>query len=326
VPSNIHDRPAELLRHILQFDTTNPPGREAECIGYLAGLLRSHGITVQLLEKASGRPNLIARLQGTGNAPPLLLYGHVDVVTTQGQKWTHPPFAGEEADGYLWGRGALDMKGGVAMLLSAFLRARAEQLPLPGDVVLCILSDEECGGDFGARFLVTEHPDLFAGVRYGIGEFGGFSLDMAGTRFYPIMVAEKQLCWIKATARGPGGHGSTPVHGGAMAKVAGLLHALDRNRLPVHVTPAAQAMIEAMAAALHGPLGQTFKQLLDPTMADGVLDRLGDRGRLFDSLLHNTISPTIIRGGDKITVIPSEVGVEMDGRLLPGYSPVDLRA
>jgi acetylornithine deacetylase/succinyl-diaminopimelate desuccinylase-like protein len=323
-PTDIHHRPAELLQHLLRFDTTNPPGREAECIGYLAGLLQSHDIAVKLLERVPGRPNLIARLEGQGNAPPLLLYGPVDVVTTHGQEWTHPPFAGDEADGYLWGRGALDMKGGVAMLVSAFLRAKAEQFPLPGDVVLGVLSDEENGGDLGARFLVQEHPDLFAGVRYAIGEFGGFSLDMAGTRFYPIMVAEKQICWIKATARASAGHGSMPIRGGAMAKAARLLSVLDRDRLPVHVTPAARAMSQAMAAALPGPMGQALGQLLEPATADGVLDRLGDRGRLFDALLHNTVSPTIIRGGDKINVIPGEVVVEMDGRLLPGHSPAEL--
>src|SRR5690606_17219007 len=158
-----------------------------------------------------------ARLKGTGNAPPLLLYGHVDVVTTEGQDWTHPPFAAEVHDGYIWGRGAIHMKGGVAMLGSAFNRAKTDKLPLPGDVLLCILSDEEVGGAAGAAFLVEEHPDLFTGICYALGEFGGFSFTLGGRRFYPIMVAEKQACHLRATVRGAAGHASLPIQGGAMA-------------------------------------------------------------------------------------------------------------
>jgi acetylornithine deacetylase/succinyl-diaminopimelate desuccinylase-like protein len=115
--------------------------------------------------------------------------------------WSKPPFGGELAGGYVWGRGALDMKGGVAMMFAAFLRAAEWDVPPPGDVLLCVLSDEEAGGDEGARFLVEKHRELFDGVRFAIGEFGGFSLDVAGRRFYPMMVSEKQLCLVRATTR-----------------------------------------------------------------------------------------------------------------------------
>jgi acetylornithine deacetylase/succinyl-diaminopimelate desuccinylase-like protein len=154
----IYQRPAELLARLIRFDTTNPPGNEAECVGYIAGLLESYGIASAIYEKAPGRPNLVAHLKGSGDAPPLLLYGHVDVVTTAGQPWTRDPFGGETVDGYVWGRGALDMKGGIAMLVSAFLRTKAEGVSLPGDVILCILSDVENGGVYGARYLVEERP------------------------------------------------------------------------------------------------------------------------------------------------------------------------
>ena len=117
---SIYERPAELLQNLIRFDTTNPPGNERACIQYINGLLKDAGIKTNIVARTPGRPNLIARLKGTGQAPPLLLYGHVDVVTTAGQKWTHPPFEGGIMDGYVWGRGALDMKGGVAMLLAAF--------------------------------------------------------------------------------------------------------------------------------------------------------------------------------------------------------------
>lgn len=321
--SPIYQRPVELLQRLIRFDTTNPPGNEADAVSFIDSLLTGVGIETRILAKSPQRPNLVARLSG-GNAPPLLLYGHVDVVTTENQQWQHPPFRGELVDGFVWGRGALDMKGGVAMMLAAFLRAKAEGLELPGDVVLAIVSDEEAGGDFGSRFLVEEHPDLFDGIRYAIGEFGGFTLHVGNRRFYPIQIAEKQICWLKATVRGPGGHGSMPVRGGAMAGLSELLKKVDRHRLPVHVTPVARLVFETMASSLGGLNGFMVRQLLKPILTDCVLDLLGERGRLFDPLLHNTVSPTVLRGSEKINVIPSEISVELDGRLLPGYHPDDL--
>jgi acetylornithine deacetylase/succinyl-diaminopimelate desuccinylase-like protein len=322
--SSIYQRPAELLQRLIQFDTTNPPGNEAECIAFINELLTEAGVKTTILARAPERPNLIARLSGQGNAPPLLLYGHVDVVTTQHQKWQHPPFEGKVVDGFIWGRGALDMKGGIAMMLSAFLRAKAEGLALPGDVVLTIVSDEEAFGDFGARFLVENHPHLFDGIRFAIGEFGGFLLYVGKKKFYPIMVAEKQRCWLKATVYGDGGHGSLPARGGAMAKLSRLLQKLDKYRLPVHITPAARLMFKTVASALGGLTGLIIGQLINPTMTNIVLNLLGERGHVFDPLLHNTVNATILHGSDKVNVIPSEVSVELDGRLLPGYQPNDL--
>lgn len=321
---NMHEHPVEILQRLIQFNTTNPPGHEAACVGYIRDLLSEASIESTLLAKDPNRPNLIARLPGEGKAPPLLLYGHVDVVTAENQPWQQPPFEGKLIDGYVWGRGALDMKGGVAMMVAAFLRANAEGLRPPGDIVLAIVSDEEAGGDYGAKFLVEEHPDLFKDIKYAIGEFGGFTLTIGGKRFYPIMISEKQVCWMKATVHGQGGHGSIPVKGGAMARLSQLLKALDENDLPVHVTPPAKLMVESMAAALGGAQGLILKQLTNPTLTDFVLKTLGARGRTFYPLFRNTVSPTILQGSTKVNVIPSEVSVELDGRLLPGQRPEDM--
>jgi acetylornithine deacetylase/succinyl-diaminopimelate desuccinylase-like protein len=223
VKMTIYQRPAELLQNLIRFDTTNPPGNEAECVAYIKSLLTEAGFDATLHAQAPNRPNLIARLKGRGTAPPLLLYGHIDVVTTANQKWTYPPFEGRAADGYIWGRGALDMKGGVAMMLAAFLRAKAEGLAPAGDVVLAVLSDEEGGGDYGAKYLVENHAGQFGGIRYALGEFGGFSMYVGKKKFYPIQIAEKQMCWMKATVRGPAGHGSQLMRGGAMAQLGRLL-------------------------------------------------------------------------------------------------------
>ena len=322
-PATIYQRPAELLQALIRFDTTNPPGAEAACVQYIAGLCHSLGIGTETYAKAPERPNLIARIQGEGKAAPLLLYGHVDVVSTANQDWSRPPFSGDIADGMLWGRGALDMKGGVAMMTAAFLRAKAEGLALPGDVILCILSDEEAGGEYGAKFLVEQHAELFAGVKYAIGEFGGFPMYIGGQKFFAIQVAEKSMCRNRVRFRGPAGHGSMPRRSpeNATYKLAKALEALNTRRLPVHITPAAENMIKGIADGLGGDMGRTLRQLLDPAHTDAVLDELGDMGRQFDAILHNTASPNIVRGGDKINVVPGQVEIEIDMRVVPGFDP-----
>ncbi|MBV9708183.1 MAG: M20/M25/M40 family metallo-hydrolase [Chloroflexi bacterium] len=322
--TTIYQRPAELLQQLIRFNTTNPPGNELACITYINTLLKEAGFQTTILASDPARPNLITCLRGSGNAPPLLLQGHVDVVTTEKQNWQQPPFAANEIDGYIWGRGALDMKGGVAMMIAALRRAKAENISLPGDVVLTVLSDEEAGSRLGAQFLVEQHPELFKDIRYAIGEFGGFSLHFGGKKFYAIQVLEKQICWLKATVRGPGGHASIPMHGGAAAKLGHVLQQLDKHRLPLHSTPILQQMIETMAVVIPAPLGSQMLQLLDPAQTQVVLNTLGAQKSLIEPLLYNTANVTIIRGGSKINVIPSEIIFEIDGRLLPGFSPQDM--
>ena len=316
--------PAELLQRLLRFDTTNPPGNERPCIEFLDGLLRDAGLETTTAAKDPDRPNLVARIPGEGSAPPLLLQGHVDVVPTSGQQWTRDPFGGEIAGGELWGRGTLDMKGGVAMFVSAALRAVERGARPAGDVVLALVSDEEAGGACGASWLADERPELFDGIRYALGEFGGFTMDIAGRTFMPIQVAEKRVCRLRMTVRGPGGHGSVPLRGGATARLAKLLRTLDRKRLPVHVTPVARDMVDEIAGGLPAPAGALARRLLDPRLTDRVLDVLGTRGRPFDAILHNTLNATVIRGGDSVNVVPAEVTVECDGRILPGFEPEDL--
>jgi acetylornithine deacetylase/succinyl-diaminopimelate desuccinylase-like protein len=318
--------PVELLRRLIRFDTTNPPGGEGDCIDFLRRLIEDAGCETEVYAKEPGRPNLVTRLPGSGSGRPLLLYGHVDVVTTAGQRWQQPPFGGELVDGYVWGRGALDMKGGVAMLVSAFLRAKREGLRPRGDLILAVLSDEEAGGDAGARFLVEDHPHLFEGVRHALGEFGGFSYEVGGKRFYPIQIAEKQICWLKATIRGPGGHGALVNRGGTMARLSRFLDDLDRKPLPVHVTPVARAFLERVAAELPTAQRVGVTALLKPRLAGRALRLLGARARRFEPMLRNTVSATIVRGGDKINVVPSEIELELDGRALPGFGPADLIA
>ena len=326
----IYDRPIEILQKLIRFDTTNPPGNEVECIRYLNGLLTEAGLQTTLLAKTPSRPNLIVRLPGRGEAPGLVLQGHVDVVTTANQTWRHPPFSGEIIDGYLWGRGALDMKGGVTMMLTAVLRAHAEGFRPAGDVVLTIMADEEAASDYGARFLVEEHPDQFTGVRYAIGEGGGGSQTLFGQRYYSIMVAEKAVCWMRTALEGPGGHGSMPLRGGAMARLGALLTTLDQKRLPVHILPVMEEMLTAIAETAPEPASDLIARLLDPQQTDAALDEMAAQGmrqaRGFDAQLHNTVNATVVHGGLKTNVIPSRIELELDGRLLPGFTPAQMMA
>jgi acetylornithine deacetylase/succinyl-diaminopimelate desuccinylase-like protein len=226
----------------------------------------------------------------------------------------------------VWGRGALDMKGGVAMMVSAFLRAAREQTELPGAVVLTVLADEENGGDYGAKFLVEDHAHLFDGVQYSLGEFGGFTLELGGKRLYPIQVAEKQICWLRARVPGRGGHGAMVQRGGTMSRLGKFLRDLDRRRLPVHVTSPARAMIEGMAHAVSRPQRDLLLALLKPRLTDRVLPLLGERSQTMEPLLRNTVNATIVRAGEKVNVVPASVDVELDARALPGFGPEDVIA
>ena len=274
-----------------------------------------------LLAKTPGRPNLIARLPGDGSAAPLLLQGHIDVVPADASSWRQPPFGGDIVDGVLWGRGSLDMKGGIAMMLCAIMRAKADGMTPAGDIVLALVCDEESGGDHGARYLVEEHPELFQGIRYAIGEFGGFSFNLGRRRFYPIMVAEKQVCHLRVTFKGAGGNAARGQGDHHRAHSARFLQRVQPHQLPTNVTPEARMMFQAISKTLSPPARLGMAALLSPRFTALALKLLGGRGRTFGPLFRNTVNPTIIRGGEQINVVPKEVSVDLDGRLLPNIGP-----
>lgn len=323
--TKIYSHPAELLSTLIRFNTTNPPGNERLCIEYINKIFQTAGLETTIFAKSPDRPNLITRLRGAGNAPPLLLYGHVDVVTTENQNWTQPPFGGLESDGYIWGRGALDMKHGIAMFIAALLKAKDEALALPGDIIFAATVDEEAGSEYGAKFLVEEHSDLFKGIQYGLSEFGGFNMTISGKRFSLIQIAEKQICPTRVVFRGPGGHAANRVQGSAITKLAAAILSLDRHLLPVHLTQPVRYMLNRISTGLGGISGAILNQLTHPLMANFILRIMGKNGVTFSPLLHNTVTPTILKGSDKRNVIPSEVSIELDGRLLPGFTAADLK-
>lgn len=325
---SVYERPVELLQNLIRFDTTNPPGNEGECMSYIDSLLSAAGFQTKILAKNPSRPNLLARLKGTGDAPPLLLQGHVDVVKAYPESWKYGPFEGRIAEGCVWGRGALDMKGGVAMMLSAFLRAKANGLKPRGDVIFAALCDEETGSELGAKYLVENHPEEFAGVRYAIGEFGGFPFYLGKQKFYQIQVTEKQISEIQITIKGPDGYATLfPPEGSASESLGNLLVNLGKQRMPVHITPIARTMIESMSSALPFPGNVIFRLLLHPRLTDHILKLLGEKGRTIHPLFHNTANVLKISGGQRDTLqIPNRIEVRLKPNILPGYGPEDIIA
>jgi acetylornithine deacetylase/succinyl-diaminopimelate desuccinylase-like protein len=316
----VRDEAVRLLQGLLRIDTTNPPGNERPAAEYLAEVLAREGLSPTMLASEPDRPCVIARLPGSGEHGPLLLQGHTDVVPADPAEWSHPPFSGAIADGCVWGRGALDMKGTVVMQLLALVLAKRLGLRPRGDIIFCAVPDEETGGYKGAGWLVDNHPDLVR-AEVAVGEVGGFTLYAGGQRFYPIQVTEKVGCQVRLETRGPSGHGSQPIRDGAMAKAGRVLTALTSRRLPAHVTPVAERFVRTLAEAEPALLA-----LLDPARRDGALAEMGSAGRMFEAILHNTATPTMIRGGSKSNVIPGVVEITIDGRLLPGHTAEEFLA
>src|SRR4029453_4990874 len=304
----------ELLRALLRFDTTNPPGNEAECVAFLADTLRGAGVEPEVLSPAPGRANLVARLRGgDGGAPPEAGAGGP------------PPFAGEVHDGAVWGRGAVDMKHMVAMSVAVVGLLARLGVPLRRDLKLAAVADEEAGWAAGSAWLVAHHPDK---VRAGhaIGEVGGATFHLGGRPFYPVQVAEKGIAWLRATASGATGHGSIPRDDNAVVRLSEFLARVGRRKLPMHPSPEVRRFLEALGA-IQGRAGRAaLPLLLRPGLSELVLRRgVRDPGmaRLLSALLRNTASPTVVNAGNKVNVIPGRAEAELDGRIAVGSSEAE---
>jgi acetylornithine deacetylase/succinyl-diaminopimelate desuccinylase-like protein len=313
-----------LCQALLRIDTTNPPGAERAAAELLARELAAAGLEPVVLEDAPSRGNVVARLKGTGALPPILLTAHLDVVEAEPASWTHPPFSGEIVDGFLWGRGALDMKNMAAMSVALLARLSREKVRLERDVIFAGVADEEAGCDHGSRFLCEQHPELVR-AEYALGEVGGFNLFLGGKTFYTVQVAEKGLCWIRARVRGTPGHGSMPREDSAVVRLAAAVARLGRTRLPVHPTRAVTEFFQLVAREQPAALRPLLAKLLDPRLVGRVLGALPDKSlaRAMAATLSNTASPTILRAGAKTNVIPGVAEAEIDGRTLPGQSTGD---
>jgi acetylornithine deacetylase/succinyl-diaminopimelate desuccinylase-like protein len=311
------------LKDLLRIDTSNPPGNERPAADLVAGLLSRAGIPAQVLESAPGRASVVARLKGSGRKAPLMLSGHLDVVPADAEGWKHPPFAAIEEGGYLWGRGAIDMKNMVAMSLQTLVLLKREGVALDRDVIFAAVADEEARCHHGSLFLVEKHPELVR-AEYVLTEVGGHTMHLGTARFYPVQVSEKGLCWFEIQAEGPPGHGSMPHPHNAVARLARAIVALSQARLPQHNTEVVSHFIRALAAKAPFPQNLLLPLLLKRAFSGALTKRLETRNMEqalgLNAMLRNTASPTMLSAGKKINVIPSGATVRVDGRLIPGQT------
>jgi acetylornithine deacetylase/succinyl-diaminopimelate desuccinylase-like protein len=306
--ADLQRRTTELLQRLIRFDTVNPPGNEGPAQEWLRGLLEAAGFECELLAAVPGRPNLIARLRSGSDGPALCLLGHVDTVLADPAEWSVDPWSGELRDGYVWGRGAIDMKSQVAAELAAAL-ALAEEgwRPEAGELMLVFTADEETGAVEGAQWLCREHPDRVR-ADLVVNEGAGAVLDFDGRRVYPVCVAEKGVFRFKLTTEGRAGHASVPRIGdNAIAKLAPVLTALGERRPSLDPTPELEALLSALG--------------LDPSDPAAALDQVEARDPrlavLLEPMLGISMSPTIVSAGEKINVIPSRAELQVDCRVPP---------
>ncbi len=316
----VREQTTTLAQDLIRFDTTNPPGNEMPCIEYIGAVLQREGIEPVVLESAPGRGNLVARLKSDGTLPPLLLMGHVDVVPAEADKWERPPFSGELVDGIVWGRGATDMKQMVAMELMVVLLLKRQGVPLKRDVIFMANADEEAGGRMGAGWMAMTHPDLIR-AEYAINEGGATSIVLDGQVFYVCSTAEKGAARFTLRGRGQPGHASQPHGENALLPLSKAVAALIENPLPLRVTRTARAHVEALSHGVEGDLRQNLLNLLDPAVHDGAMAALplaAPQKRRLSASLHNTATPTMLKAGTRINVIPAEAECQVDCRVLPG--------
>lgn len=309
-----------LLQDLIRFDTTNPPGNETPCVEHIAKILKRDGVDSIVLESAPGRGNLVARLQGDGSLPPLLLMGHVDVVPAEADKWQRPPFSGDLIDGIVWGRGATDMKQMVAMELMVFLLLKRENVPLKRDVIFMANADEETGGRMGAGWMAQNHPDLIR-AEYAINEGGPTSIVIDDKVFFVCSTAEKGSARFTLRGRGQPGHASQPHKQNAILPLSKAMTQLIETPLPLRVTKSARAQIEAMARHVNDGQRANLLGLLDASTYEQSLANLPlpePQKRRLNAAMRNTAVPTILKAGSKINVIPAEAECQVDCRILPG--------
>lgn len=343
------DRLVETLRDLIRIPSINPPDParpdgELEAARFLAGALGDAGIPATIYEPVPGRGSVVGRLRGDGTGGlPLLLLSHLDVVPAPLDGWTHDPFAGDVADGWVYGRGAVDMKNLVAMELEVMRRLAEEARsagrdpaadPVPGltrDVIFASTADEEAGGLAGAGWIVSEHPDELRAAG-AINEAGGVAVDVRGRRLYPIQVAEKGITTYRLTFKGTWGHGSMPRRDNAILLAAEAVTRLARPAR-TRLTDVTRRFLEGAAEALAASEPQTTRLLqaciagstgISPGRLAGMLSPV--YGRALDAMLRDTLSTNVLHAGVKYNVIPGSAVLEIDCRRLPGTSEADTAA
>ena len=309
------DEVVRICQELIRIDTTNfgdnqGPG-ERKAAEYAAELIEEVGLDTTVFESAPGRTNVVARMAGEDpGLGALVVHGHLDVVPAQKADWTVDPFGGEERDGLIWGRGAVDMKDMDAMILSV-LRGFAREGRRPKrDVIFAFFADEEAGGAYGASWTVDNRPELFEGATDAISEVGGFSAEIGGKRAYLLQTAEKGLSWLRLHAHGRAGHGSQINTDNAVTRLARAVTRIGEYRWPIEYTPTTRQFLEGVSELT----GVEF----DEANPEALLKELGTVARFVGATLQNTANPTLLQSGYKANVIPGTAQALIDVRTLPG--------
>jgi len=312
------DEAIALLSRYIQIDTTNPPGNEIKAAQFFKAIFDKEGVESRIIESQPGRGNIFARLKGDGTKKSLVLLNHMDVVPAEASLWKEPPFSGVIKDGVIWGRGSLDDKGAAIMELAALLALKRQNVSLRGDLIFLGTADEEAGGALGAGYVLDKHFELFKDVGLVFNEGGGIRVDETGrARVYNVSVAEKTPLWLKLTATGTPGHGSTPSSNMAVNKLIAALSRVMSHQTPIRVVSEVQQYYADTAMNETPERRERYKDLRkaleDPIFRVEFLKDPRNSGNV-----RNTIAITGIKGSDKTNVIPAFATAELDVRLLPG--------
>jgi acetylornithine deacetylase/succinyl-diaminopimelate desuccinylase-like protein len=315
----------ETMRHfqaILRLDTSNPPGNEVQVTDYVKQVLEKEGVPVQIYASDPKRPNLIARLKGNGRKQPLLYMGHSDVVTVDPKKWTFPPFSATRDGGYVYGRGSLDDKPHVVAGLMTMLQLKRLNVPLDRDVIFLVESGEEGSTGVGIGYLINEHAAEIQ-AEYCFAEGGNVTRAEGKVKYAAVQTMEKVSRGIELTAIGPSGHGSAPLKGNAVVHLSAAVAALGRWRVPIRLNGTTREFFTRMAAVSSPEDAVRYKAVLQPDSPEALAadDFFQEREPRYASMMRTSISPTIITGGYRSNVIPSEAKATLDVRMVPDEDP-----
>ena len=312
---SIEDEALAWLQDFIRVDTINPPGNETRAVEFIGNILDKEGIDYQSAESAPGRGNLWARLEG-GDEPALILLQHTDVVPADPAYWTTDPLSGEIKDGYVWGRGALDMKGTGISQLAPFVSLHRAGIALNRDVILVATADEEAGGLFGAGWLIENHPEIFEGAGLLINE-GGSGTDTDKERVFSVEVTQKVPVWLRLTAVDKPGHGSMPNATSSVTRIVDALSIIKANPSPPRIVPAVDAMFQSLAQSAAPEWADAYANMPAAVKEPGFLSKLQEHSAFQHALTRDACSITRFEASNKINVVPPEAWAEIDCRILP---------
>ncbi|MGE5252357.1 MAG: M20/M25/M40 family metallo-hydrolase [Planctomycetaceae bacterium] len=324
---NIREEAVGILSRYLKADTSNPPGKETAGARVLQQVLEKEGLAATILESQPERGNLVCTLKGKDGLSPLILLHHIDVVPAEADKWKHSPYSGAVVDGEIWGRGAQDCKSLGVIELMAFLLLKREGFQSRRDIVYMATADEETGGKGGVGWLFENHPGLMK-ADYVINEGGGVGMVVGKRNVYTCQTAEKGVCWLKLTFRGNPGHASVPHGDNCVVKMAKAIERIAAYRSPLRRNLTTELFIRGIAEEQPFPRSWFLRQLLNPLFSKSMEKRIPDPGfkGMAAAILRNTFVPTVVQGGQKTNVIPSECSCHVDCRILPGVTPEMVKA